>query len=361
MAANPIAAQYKSAIDETFKRLMTQAGLTDAVASSLSLFDLLNSGTVGDGGGGAAFELGEFDANPGEAEGGSVVDGVFSLQSASATLPGLVNTADQTFSGFKYFEDDAGADNLYATLSVFCPAIDADAGFAITSVPLTLRGFPETNLAGFTNVVIDTTATLTGTSKLLSLKNNTVEKLFVDKDGILSSATGSSLTFKSNVTNSGSNVAFILDSVALTGSTALLSIRNNGTEQLYMSRAGQFRIQQSTGSVSAPSFGDLQGVFRFTPNTFSANDGNDYKGRAADGATAVSHKFGGTVALTTAGAKIAGFYNDAGLLTSLKASIDKDGVYENHTTGGGIVLKSPDGTRYLITVANGGAISATAL
>lgn len=41
-------------------------------------------------------------------------------------------------------------------------------------------------------------------------------------------------------------------------------------------------------------------------------------------------------------------------------SINISGVIENTTSGEGIVLKSPDGTRYKITVANGGTLSITA-
>ncbi len=179
--------------------------------------------------------------------------------------------------------------------------------------------------------------------------------------GALTAPASTGVVFTSAVADSGSNVAFIMNSGALAGgSTALLSVRNNGTEHMWLSRAGAFRIMQSTGSVSAPFFGDGSGVARITCNTFQANDGTDYKGRAADGASAVNHKFGGTVALTNASAKIAAFYADAGTFTTIRASIDKDGVYENTTAGKGLILKSPDGTRYAVTVANGGTISITA-
>lgn len=53
---------------------------------------------------------------------------------------------------------------------------------------------------------------------------------------------------------------------------------------------------------------------------------------------------------------LAGFYNSAGM----KASIANDGTYENTTAGAGVVLKSPDGTRYRVTVANGGTLAVAA-
>jgi hypothetical protein len=40
------------------------------------------------------------------------------------------------------------------------------------------------------------------------------------------------------------------------------------------------------------------------------------------------------------------------------AAINADGEYEHMTAGKGIILRSPDGTRYRITVADGGAVSA---
>lgn len=43
------------------------------------------------------------------------------------------------------------------------------------------------------------------------------------------------------------------------------------------------------------------------------------------------------------------------------ASISKDGELEETTAGKGIILKSPDGTRYRITVANGGTLTTTAI
>lgn len=79
-------------------------------------------------------------------------------------------------------------------------------------------------------------------------------------------------------------------------------------------------------------------------------------GNAADGASAVGVISDNANALTTGGAKIHSFRN-AG---TEKAFHDKDGQLEQTVAGKGVVLKSPDGTRYLLTVANGGTLSITA-
>lgn len=42
------------------------------------------------------------------------------------------------------------------------------------------------------------------------------------------------------------------------------------------------------------------------------------------------------------------------------ARVNNNGEYENLASGGGILLRSPDGTRYRVSVANGGAVSVVA-
>lgn len=78
-----------------------------------------------------------------------------------------------------------------------------------------------------------------------------------------------------------------------------------------------------------------------------------YRGYKANSGTTRSHRFSSGVALSTAGAAIASFENNA----NEKAILDKDGQLENMVAGMGVILKSPDGTRYRITVANGGTVA----
>lgn len=79
-------------------------------------------------------------------------------------------------------------------------------------------------------------------------------------------------------------------------------------------------------------------------------------GQAANGASAVGVASDNTNALSTSGAKIHSFRN----ASVEKAFIDKDGQLENTVAAKGIILKSPDGTRYLFTIANGGTVSIVA-
>jgi hypothetical protein len=76
------------------------------------------------------------------------------------------------------------------------------------------------------------------------------------------------------------------------------------------------------------------------------------RGRAVNGATAVAVKSANDVALSTAGAKVHAFYSDNG--TTEVASVRKD------ASTWGIRLRSPDGTWYLLTIANGGTVSVVA-
>jgi hypothetical protein len=79
--------------------------------------------------------------------------------------------------------------------------------------------------------------------------------------------------------------------------------------------------------------------------------------RVTNGASAVAYLFDTHNNLATTGAKLALFRNQG----VDRASIDKDGNIEVTTATQGIILKSPDGTRYKITVANGGTLTVTAL
>lgn len=395
---------------------------------------------------------------------------VVTMAAAGLAQAGAVTTGDQDFSGFKWFDSDAGAGNLYATQVLFSPSVDADAGASISSVPLTLRGFPETNLAAFANVVIDTTATLTGASKILSLRNNTVEKAYFDKDGALfASMVGVGIAPTSDLhvekaSASGAGVAALIRNTTANGLTQIL-VRDDGSNTGGIEISGStfsttarpttrgmllFRAAASSEGVAiqAASSGTPiefwtnnggthgkraeitgPGVFNYggaqvlsqtntvtgiTGKTFdscrvttnfasstnggatlgsgalfwsalyvnqiilnaatgliSDNNGNDrirlrasgvetqqnrYTARLAAGSTLSSHIFDNATALTDAAAEIISVRN--GDVEQMR--IDKDGQIENVNAGKGVILKSPDGTRYLLTIANGGTVDIAA-
>lgn len=82
----------------------------------------------------------------------------------------------------------------------------------------------------------------------------------------------------------------------------------------------------------------------------------------AAGASDIATKFGTYIAdgSVDAATKLASFRTGLGGTEVEKLFIIKDGTIENTTNGAGIVLKSPDGTRYRVTVANGGTVAVAA-
>jgi hypothetical protein len=91
-------------------------------------------------------------------------------------------------------------------------------------------------------------------------------------------------------------------------------------------------------TVNSPAF---QGTASQPLSYFSAE---------ADSSTAIGHVFDTDSALSTAGAFLVYWRN----FNTSQAGIDKDGQYENFVNGGGIVLRSPDGTRWVLTIDNTG-------
>ncbi len=84
------------------------------------------------------------------------------------------------------------------------------------------------------------------------------------------------------------------------------------------------------------------------------------KGRASDGVGIVNIKMGSVAALTQARDRhLIKFYND-NLITEI-AGINTQGEFEVFGAGLGIILKSPGGTRYVITVDDLGNLVTTAI
>ena len=98
-----------------------------------------------------------------------------------------------------------------------------------------------------TAVTLDTSSALDSTDKLLSVKTGGTEKLNVAGDGSINRP-GDTLTLNGFTPNSGSNVGVIIDNgVTLSGSTKLLSVKNNGSEKLSVDNAGGLN---SSGSIA---------------------------------------------------------------------------------------------------------------
>jgi hypothetical protein len=98
--------------------------------------------------------------------------------------------------------------------------------------------------------------------------------------------------------------------------------------------------------LSSGALINVSGVISYSPASLPL------KSQVADGATAVGVKIGNVAALSTAGSKAVAVYSDN--VTTEVASIRKDAATW------GIRLRSPDGTWYLLTIANGGTVSIAA-
>lgn len=78
--------------------------------------------------------------------------------------------------------------------------------------------------------------------------------------------------------------------------------------------------------------------------------------RQNDGASAIAIKLNAINAFSTAGAKLVSVQNNS----VEKAFFAHNGELEETVAGAGLVLKSPDGTRWRITVTNAGALNVAA-
>ncbi len=165
------------------------------------------------------------------------------------------------------------------------------------------------------NVVVDTQAAYANAAaKLLSVRNNGTAKFEIDKDGNLTPGT-----------------------------------TENGTVGTFTK---QFLYVYSTG-VLTRNIVDNNGVNRVAMVT-GATLG--LTGTMVDGASAVGTSVNTAVAYANAGSKLFSVRNNA----VEKAFVDKDGHYEVVGASGSIVLASPDGTRYRLTIANGGTVAIAA-
>jgi len=224
------------------------------------------------------------------------------------------------------------------------------------------------------------TALITEGAKLLSLGNQGVEKVYITKDGdtyvnylqingggiclngfqSLTDGNSSGLVAWSGF--SGSGTEYGIQAVSEYGTAAL--IKNGGGH----ANANPILVVSKMGVSSLNMLGDIVSIIDnpLTSGTISGSAlkitlgttiRTDLNPRVADGATAVAYIEDTHNNLTISGAKLKSFRNQG----SEKVSIDKDGVIEITTVGQGVILKSPNGIRYKLTVANGGTLTVIAV
>jgi len=296
--------------------------------------DVAISGTLTVAGGAVgAISIGAFGSTP-NSGGASIAGGVITLQPASVTQPGGVSIAAQTFNGAKTF-DDGVLTNSVTSASAATLALASSVANGASAIAATVNSSVALSTSG---------------AKLLSVQNNSIEKVYITKDGdITSGAANFTITGSVATGATSATKAIILNSAStLTSAARVLSVQNNTVEGFYVTADGSATANatlSSTVRVFAPYFGNNNTSLPVEIHSF-----------VADGGAAVAGYVRTDAAWTTAGAKLWSFRNN----NTEKAFVDKDGNVEVTTVGAGFILKSPDGTRYKIVVADGGALSATA-
>lgn len=171
---------------------------------------------------------------------------------------------------------------------------------------------------------------------------------------------------KSYAADSSSAIAAKIDTNAAwsTSGAKLLSICLAGTEKASVDKDGGILCKSvNTNGAGSLIAGGTQGVIVGTAgvsvsaSSFSMNIGSGWG--LTDANTTEAIKFlSTTVFATGTRARAFAFYH--GNPGTRVAHIDLKGNFENEVAGEGIILTSPNGTRYQIKVSDGGVISAAA-
>jgi hypothetical protein len=175
----------------------------------------------------------------------------------------------------------------------------------------------------------------------------------------------------SRVANGVAAVAHVIDtSEDLSDAAAkLLSIRRAGVEKAFFTKDGGLTVGGSVLPLASASLAlgsttriwndlfifqirDADNRMRFSAQ---GNQVSIHRSACPNSAGAVGHSFRQAVTITNSAAKLASWFSDDG--ATERSSISPEGEYECTTAGKGIILKSPDGTRYRLTVADGGTLS----
>lgn len=199
--------------------------------------------------------------------------------------------------------------------------------------------------------------------------DNTIESSQSESNsdvGIYISATGAGLAYKNRIVNSrvenNTNYGIEIASTHVT-ETSIVSLWTSGNgadlsdlgtrtnradDLLYVTSAGNMGME--SGSFVAGSSFFTQGAGGYIGAT---NSTVLVKGQDQNDANAIGARISNSVTLNTTGAKVVEFCTDT-LCTIPVASIRYNG------STWGLRLQSPDGTWYLLTIANGGTVSIAA-
>jgi polygalacturonase len=260
-------------------------------------------------------------------EGGSPKTAVILRSATGMTVAGSKLLSVQSATTEKASIDKDGA--LVCAASVSAPTINVTgtSGLVITGSTTTAVTLPAGSRLnwGSTNIEESSTVLTCGTT----LASSTMQ-----------ARGGDSLLLRGRQADGGSAVSTIIDSlVSLTTAGAkLVSVRNNTVEKLYVDKDGNIAAATDVGAslgVQARRWDNaFIRYFRDDNNNlrihgFGASDQPGTLLGAVTGAS-TALKFGNTTSLSTAGAKIASFYSDN--VTTEKLYVDKDGNVVPATT-----------------------------
>lgn len=265
-----------------------------------------------------------------------------------------------------------GADNTYTLgnasyrwSNAFATVLTSGAWTAPTATALTATSKVADGAGAIAFTVNAGTALSTSGAKLLSLKNNSVEKLSVDKDGGVSAVTVAASGLISSTVASGSNFLKPTAGARLSLGSDSRYFTDDGSNILvtggFFPSATVTYDMGSSGAIWGTAYvhavwlnsGQIRDSSSTARITVNEATGSLYQGESAAGG--VGHSFDNTTAHTGSG-KVAQFKSGG----NEKAFLNLDGELELTTNSKGIILKSADGTRYRLTIADGGTVSIAA-
>lgn len=306
---------------------------------------------------------------------------------ASATMRGLVSTLAQTFAGVKTFVATIIA-SAGVQLSALWNTNGTGANDVGVKIGVSTNAHVNAKVVSFRDQIGGTENEIGYIQKTLGL---VIGSSHVQPSGLgyfpvatysnqFRPATSNSYarlndSYNGNMTGA-TDVAVIVGTTTADGSVnvngKLLSIgtgiggtyverawfKKSGTEGFSLANGGgtgSLTINTSSGTVLAWS---STAAVTLDSNNVTSRAAVSVVGQsnAADGASAVAVVSNTTSAWSNAAAKLHSFRNGS----AEKSAVMANGEFEHAVAGAGIVLKSPDGTRYRITVANGGTLSVTA-
>lgn len=238
---------------------------------------------------GSSLTAGSAGSSP-NAAGATISGGVLTLQPASGSYPGIVSTGTQTLAGDKTFSGNIAAANLSGTNTGDVTLSGVADGLNLSGQLLTLNAA----------TAISAGSVSTGTQTFAGAKTFTGAVTINNSGGL--TITGPASSADALIVPSGAYINFA-------GGTAQGRISWDGSAYLQTSNYLKVPLLVVTGGSISPN----------------ASTSLSLAGNAANGATAKAVRISSTQNLTTAGAKVVTFENNAG--STELASITSYGAF----------------------------------